>query len=231
VEYDGILFDFGNTLIPWDDAETHALFAAIQPAFEGALGPVDDFCARAIAARDAILTARENSDLRECTVEEFVQAMCNGQSSPDLVDSVGQAFHEAFLGICRIPEGLRGLLDDLGRHRPLAVLSNFVLTDPVVEALERGGVADAFVHIEVSATSGFMKPHPEPFEIAVDAMGIARERTLMVGDNFFADVVGGYRAGLLTALTHQYRQGPTSDPRAPEVRADRILTNLDELLA
>ena len=117
------------------------------------------------------------------------------------------------------------------KELPLAVLSNFVLTDPVVEALERGGVADAFVHIEVSATSGFMKPHPEPFEIAVDAMGIARERTLMVGDNFFADVVGGYRAGLLTALTHQYRQGPTSDPRAPEVRADRILTNLDELLA
>lgn len=227
MEYDGILFDFGNTLVPWGDVESRRLFDALEPLFE----PVDDFAACAIGARDAILTRHEGSDLREATVEEFVEEMCNGNSTNGLVDAVSQRFHEAFVEICTVPAGLRDLLDDLGRHRPLAVLSNFVLTRPVEEALERGGVADAFVHIEVSATSGFMKPHPEPFEIAVEAMGIDKERTLMVGDNFFADVVGGYRAGLLTALTHQYREGPTSDPRAPEVRADRILGSLDELRA
>jgi len=227
VDYDGILFDFGNTLVPWGEAETERLFRALEPLFE----PGEDFCGRAIAARDALLASHERTDLRECTVDEFVAAMCNGDATPALVDAVGQAFHDAFVGICRVPEGLRTLLEELGRHRPLAVLSNFVLTSPVEEALERGGVADAFVHIEVSATSGFMKPHPEPFEIAVEAMGTARERTLMVGDDFFADVVGGHRAGLLTALTHQYREGPTRDPRAPEVRADRILRSLDELRA
>jgi putative hydrolase of the HAD superfamily len=227
VEYDGILFDFGNTLVPWGDAESMRLLDAIAPLFE----PAEGFVARAAAARDALIREHEKTDLREATVEEFVTALCNGNSATGLVDAVSQRFHEAFVEICTVPEGLRELLDDLGRHRPLAVLSNFVLTRPVEEALERGGIADAFVHIEVSATSGFMKPHPEPFEIAVEAMGIEKERTLMVGDNFFADVVGGYRAGLLTALTHQYREGPTSDPRTPEVRADRVLNSLDELRA
>ena len=52
----------------------------------------------------------------------------------------------------------------------------------------------------------------------------------MVGDNFWADIVGGHRAGFLTALTREHHQGPTSDPRAPEVVADRVLKSLTELL-
>jgi FMN phosphatase YigB (HAD superfamily) len=81
----------------------------------------------------------------------------------------------------------------------------------------------------VSSTGGWMKPHPEPFEKVRMALGTEMERTLMVGDDFFADIVGGYRAGLLTALTHEYHRMEPHDARAPEVSADRILSSLDEL--
>jgi FMN phosphatase YigB (HAD superfamily) len=91
-------------------------------------------------------------------------------------------------------------------------------------------LAKHLVHVEVSATSGFCKPHPEPFEIVREKLGVPMERVLMVGDDFWADIVGGHRAGFLTALSHEHRQGPTSDARAPEVSADRILTDLRQLL-
>ena len=52
----------------------------------------------------------------------------------------------------------------------------------------------------------------------------------MVGDEFWADIVGGHRAGFLTALTHEHRQGPTSDPRTPNITADTVITDLKELL-
>jgi putative hydrolase of the HAD superfamily len=229
VHIDAIVFDLGNTLVPWDEPETQALYEALREPFEEACGPLPDFIARARRARDTLITERENGNLREVTAEEFVEAVSDGRSTDALVDRVAAVSHEAFVALCRVPPDLPGLLDRLGRRYPLAVLSNFFLDEPVHDLLQRAGLAERFVHVEVSATSGYMKPHPIPFEIVVERLGTAPERTLMVGDNFYADIVGGHRAGLRTALTVQHRQGPRSDPRAPEVRADLVLGNLREL--
>ncbi|MHC4732098.1 MAG: HAD family hydrolase, partial [Planctomycetota bacterium] len=137
---------------------------------------------------------------------------------------------EVFLRNARFPDGIRELLERLARRRPLAVLSNFFMTPPVEAVLRRADLFDLFRHVEVSATSGFMKPHPAPFGIVLEELGTPAERTLMVGDDYWADVVGGHRAGLLTALTQEHRQGPTSDPRTPDIAADRVIRSVAELL-
>ena len=102
--------------------------------------------------------------------------------------------------------------------------------EPIEASLKHAGLWDLFVHVEVSATSGLAKPHPSLFDTVRQHLDTPMERILMVGDEFWADIVGGHRAGFLTALTHEYRQGPTSDGRAPEVSADRVITSLQELL-
>lgn len=42
------------------------------------------------------------------------------------------------------------------------------------------------------------KPDPEPIQLALQRLGIAKEHALMIGDNFH-DIVGGQRAGVDTA--------------------------------
>ena len=226
---DAIVFDLGNTLVPWDEPETQALYEALREPFEEACGPLPDFLARARRARDELIAERENGNMREVTVEEFVDAVSDGRATDGLIERVAEVSHRSFIEQCRVPPELPGLLDRLGRDYSLAVLSNFFMDAPVHVLLEQADLAQRFKHVEVSATSGYMKPHSVPFEIVLERLGTAPERTLMVGDNFFADIVGGQRAGLRTALTVQYRQGPRSDPRAPEVRADLVLGELRDL--
>jgi len=228
MRYDAIVFDLGNTLLPWGDAENLAVFRALEETVTRALGPVDGFRERVLALRERV-AARRYTTMEEATVAEFVEAFTGGGAPAGLVDAVAETVETAFLGAARIPAPVRPLLERLGGHRPLAVLSNFFLTSPVERLLRREGLMDLFVHVEVSATGGLMKPHPAPFETVRERLGTSWERTLMVGDDFWADIVGGHRAGFLTALTHEHRQDVTSDPRAPEVRADRVLASLDEL--
>jgi len=225
MRYDAVVFDLGNTLVPWGERETAALVGALGECMGGG----GDFARRAHAARARQVREAETT-LREVTVEGWVAEICDGETKPGLVDAVTATLHRRFVELARIPDHVPALLARLAQKRPLAVLSNFVLAAPIHELLDETGVARHLVHVEVSATSGFCKPHPEPFEIVREKLGVPMERILMVGDDFWADIVGGHRAGFLTALTHEHRQGPTSDPRAPEVAADRILTDLRELV-
>ena len=226
---DGLIFDFGNTLFPWSEEQSLRLFEGLEPVFREACGPMENFAAEAKRQSNAMQRERDATDFREPTVRCLVERMCPDHADDELVDRVTARLHETFVSLCRMPDGLRATLEELGRDRPLALLSNYLLTESVEEVLERDEVRDCFEHVEVSATRGFRKPHPEPFEAVREALGTPMERTMMVGDTFFADIVGGHRAGLLTALTQQYAQGPTSDPRAPEVKPDLVIQHLSEL--
>lgn len=225
MEFDAIILDFGNTLVPWGERQAQGLYDAVHRA----LGPVVDFDRKARRAHMGLVRERECGSMREVTCAEFVREILGAEQAPERVQAVAASAHRAFVELCTVPGHVRPLLERLAGRYKLAVLSNFFLEGPVEEVLERAGLREFLVHVEISAREGWMKPHPAPFDTVRAALGTDFERTLMVGDDFFADVVGGYRAGLLTALTHEYRRMEPFDARAPEVKADRILNRLDEL--
>jgi putative hydrolase of the HAD superfamily len=229
MRFDAIVLDLGNTLVPWGDRESRALYAALEETLTAALGPLPDFAARADHARETLYAGRRRTTMREVTVAELLGLFLDGAPPKGLAETVERAVERTFLDICRVPPGVAATLERLARRRPVAVLSNFFLTPPVEELLERAGLVRFLAHVEVSATSGYMKPHPTPFARVREALGLDGRQALMVGDDFWADVVGGHRAGFLTALTHEHRQDEPSDPEAPGVRPDRILQRLDEL--
>ena len=65
--------------------------------------------------------------------------------------------------------------------------------------LDALGIADRFQTVVYAAELPRSKPHAVPFEQAVADLGVARERTLYVGDSLAYDVAGAQNAGLPVA--------------------------------
>ena len=228
---EAIVFDLGNTLVPFAEPELKVLYAQLEHAFRAELGPETDFYARANRIRNEMIREREADSMREITIEEFCGAVCGRPASAQLIAAAHRTMDQTFVEVCRIPQSLGSLLARLGDRFRLAVLSNYVLTRPVEEVLRRAGLYEHLHTVEVSATHGYAKPHPDVFERVRSSLGTRPEATLMVGDNFYCDIVGGHRAGWRTAHTLEHYRGAASDPRAPDVRPDLVLERLDELAA
>ena len=226
---DAIVFDLGNTLVPFGAREIKLLYAELEEAFAVELGPQQEFFERATRTYRAMQREREGGECRELTVEEFVDAMSDGRATNTLYERANKTMSDTMVSICRIPEGVKGHIERLAKNYKLAVLSNYVLTDPIERVVRGLGAWEFFETIEVSATNGFMKPHGSLFDSVSAKLGAPRDKTLMIGDNIWADVVGGHRAGFKTALTHEHFEGPIYDERAPGVSPDFILKSLDEL--
>ncbi|MFA7248914.1 MAG: HAD family hydrolase [Dehalococcoidia bacterium] len=111
--------------------------------------------------------------------------------------------------------GLRiGLLSNT--HWPPAYHERFLERDGL------RGLIDARVYTSEMA---YMKPHPEAFRHALDALGVAEaSRAVFVGDRLFDDVFGAQRAGM--RAVHRVNAGVP----AYDVRPDATIDTLDELL-
>ncbi len=103
---------------------------------------------------------------------------------------------------------LRMLASAGWRH---AILSNHVPELPLI--VESLGLLDEFEIIINSADTGYEKPHPRAYEIALDSVGHP-ERVWMVGDNPDADVIGAEKAGIPAILARR------EDPRCPRMASD-----------
>lgn len=62
------------------------------------------------------------------------------------------------------------------------------------------GLAHRFDHLAISGELGIEKPDPRFFHAALEALGVAPERALHVGDLYEIDVVGAREAGLKAVL-------------------------------
>jgi putative hydrolase of the HAD superfamily len=95
------------------------------------------------------------------------------------------------------------------------LLSNHV---PELPSLVRAlGLDDWFDAVLTSAATGYEKPHPEMYALALRAAG-APDRAWMIGDNYDADVAGAEAVGIPAVLV-----------RRDDARAERSVATLDEL--
>jgi putative hydrolase of the HAD superfamily len=89
---------------------------------------------------------------------------------------------------------LRSLASSGWTHR---VLSNHVPElEPLLGTL---GIRDLFQSVYTSGQTGYEKPHPYAFELAIEP-GIDRSGVWMVGDSFATDVGGAHAAGVSAIL-------------------------------
>jgi HAD superfamily hydrolase (TIGR01509 family) len=107
--------------------------------------------------------------------------------------------HEARHLWCSTAAGTRETLDRLrAAGLRLGVVSN---SDGRVEAaLTAAGLRDCFEVVIDSALFGAEKPDPAIFRAALEALGVAPEEALYVGDLYEVDVLGARAAGIEAIL-------------------------------
>jgi len=237
-----VVFDVGNTLWfeawrPDDDAIWRLQAGALRPL----LGrwsvelpiPLEDL-ARDIWQAYELAWAHESSrgTYRDPSLPALIQA---GLAAHGVDITITQAqewwraawIHVKHLGMQLYPDVIdvlravheMGLRVALNTNRPCTA-------DMLAPDLPHFGL-DALVDVVVcSGDTGFVKPHPSTFELALDRLGLPARAVVMVGDSCERDCAGAKAVGMHTVLKLNGRYPDSICPHA-----DFEIHDLAELLA
>ena len=118
-----------------------------------------------------------------------------------------------FLGRTLFPDVIPTLewLRERG-YRIGSVTNRALSGEPFRRELAHHGLLDYFEVLSISCDVGYMKPHAAIFQHALEALGVAPEEAVMVGDSLRADVAGAQALGM-TAVWK--RNHPSHDEERP----------------
>ncbi len=92
--------------------------------------------------------------------------------------------------------------------------------------LEQMGLAERLDFAVFSSEVGKRKPHPAIFERALEALGVAPEEALFVGDRLYEDVRGAAELGMTTVQAVWFRADENPEGGEPDYQA---FTQMDVL--
>jgi HAD superfamily hydrolase (TIGR01549 family) len=219
VGIDGVLFDYGRTLVtfryPTDDLLQ--VLGEFRPRIRAALGvPAPE----AETILDDVLLP----------LEEYINSM--SEDEVDYMDVYRDAWAHAGL---RLPDGLlheildaeqrcwdRAVEVDADAMRVLSLLGDRGIKRGVCsnapfppEMMRRqvksNGIADLVDAIVFSSETGRRKPAPEVYRAAIEAIGTEPERTLFVGDRVREDYEGPRAAGMRAVIVIAHAEDELRD--------------------
>lgn len=123
------------------------------------------------------------------TLEHF------GNADIDLSQEMGERYVEISPYQTRLVPGTMDLLlrcQDLG-YEMHVITNGFEEIQDI--KLENSGIRKFFGHVITSEAIGERKPHPMVFEYALQRTKSSTEESVMIGDDFEADIVGAKKAG------------------------------------
>ena len=91
----------------------------------------------------------------------------------------------------------------------LGLLTN--RSNPVDEYLSRVGLAEHLDFFIAAGEIGIWKPEPEIFYYSLGAARAVPSRTIYIGDNYYADIIGARRAGITPILIDREGIFPNAD--------------------
>jgi 2-haloacid dehalogenase len=97
--------------------------------------------------------------------------------------------------------------------------------DYITAHLKALGIYDLFDSITTSEEAGFFKPHPRPFQLALEKAGVEPTEALYVGDNPKKDCVGAKNVGMTSVLLD-----PSGEKRDLWDNCDFVVSSLLEVV-
>ena len=121
-------------------------------------------------------------------------------------------------------EMLKGLKEDLGLY--VGVVSNTGSLFQVFSTLQKYGVRQYFDDITLSSITGYRKPHPNIFKIALSQANLDASECAFVGDTLSRDVVGPRKLGFGRVFKINSFLTPQKDIGKFEVSPDYQVTDI-----
>lgn len=241
LKYTDIFFDLDGTL--WDlKRNTRVALEALFNEYAGYFNGVsfDHLYARYHHHNDHVWALYRDGliDKEVLRVVRFERTFmdCSMEVNPDFA----RVFANRFLEVCpRLPHLVPGAMELLQHlHGRYAI---HIITNGFREVqgfkLEAGGITDFFSQVIYSEVAGVRKPHRGIFELAFSLTHADPSRSLMVGDDWEADILGARDAGMdqafLTSteeLLHELGTVTTDRPRRHNHQPTYSLSNLSQLL-
>lgn len=216
-----ILFDLNETLIHQRRSErshiasTYAALAQRRwevtfESFEAAWVAVHAACAEQFRQGRSLLQAGElqaaRKLLREPWYRENIAAMLALLSLrlPNRwVEEITWAYQDSWVGGLTMPPEYHPPLRALRQAGcRMGIVTNFQQANIIPDILEQFGLRPYFEAVAISSQVGVRKPHPDLFQVALQALGGAIDPacTYYVGDNYEEDVVGARYCGIQPVL-------------------------------
>jgi HAD superfamily hydrolase (TIGR01549 family) len=228
-----ILFDYGSTLIVFSEPEIQYCDDKLAAVLTRHFGPVDR--ARLKVIRDADRLAPYADGYHENNLPlitgKMVRTLYGVEPASEVVEELLETRHEAFVAAIRPPAGVAEFLARLKPRYRLGLVSNYPDPRALRASVERTGLAPYFDAVVVSGDVGRVKPHPLPFQTALDRLGVNADEALYVGDNWLGDVQGAKGVGMQVVWTRQHDTPEHFEPRPGDHQPDLTINHLRELEA
>jgi HAD superfamily hydrolase (TIGR01509 family) len=226
---EAVLFDWGDTLMRW--AWEPELLEAGHDAGLRAIGrePLPGMTQR---FRDAYLPLLWlPGTLEEVEYPALVRRLLAEEGIDAGDEELGrflEAEHAAWQPARLLASTTHALLESLrDRGLRLGLVSNAIdPPDLLHRDLAQLGVAQRLDTAVFSSEVGWRKPHPAIFQRALDALGVAADAALFVGDTLATDIAGAAALGMHTCQAVWFRADEDGDAPEPEFQA---FTQLDVL--
>ena len=239
-----VLFDWGDTLVQYPGFSTDGTghLEAVEKFFlwfqqtskcrcltpnnrttrnfvnEYQISAQAQFAVMKISGRDQPMGAR--------LVQALRQSGCNCKITEKLEQTYLQRLLDELANATIPMPGALQVLSAMHNQFKLAVVSNFPEPQFVKQTLDKYSLINFFDSIIVSAEVGWMKPHPLPFQLAMEKLQVDPSNVLFIGDDLKSDMAGAASVGCKTAWLRNRKQS-----HLPIINVDYVLENLIDLLS
>ncbi|GAA2036366.1 HAD family phosphatase [Terrabacter terrae] len=233
---EAVVFDWGGTLTPWHEVDLPQQWRIFARTVHGLPVEDPDMPVEDLAEADSLALriheAEERAWRRGRETHESASLAAILEEAG--VDPAHDRHHLALAAYQRFWEPhthtdaqVRPLWESLRRRGiRVGVLSNTIWTrDYHREVFERDGVLQLLDADVYSSEIHVVKPHPDAFRYACDALGVRPERAVYVGDRLFEDVHGPQQVGMRAILV-PHSDIPSGQRTAVVARPDAVAEEL-----
>ncbi len=227
---EAVIFDWGGTLSEYAGIELIDMWRLAARHLAGHVAATEQAILEQLTVVEDRMWERTTTDARAASLSDLL-AEATRALGADVTAAVLEEAGTRYLDtwtphIAHDPEAAPTLAALRERGLRIGLLSNTHWPRAYHEHfLERDGLRDLIDARAYTSEMTYMKPHPEAFRHALDAVGIEDPaRAVFVGDRLFDDVFGAQRAGMRGV----HRRNPKVPPY--DVEADATIDHLPELV-
>jgi HAD superfamily hydrolase (TIGR01509 family) len=233
---EAVLFDYGHTLIHFDDRPHDRLLDAYERINQLLAERLRRDVPEATVLIEKVSRAvddeiqRDYASGREEEVEiaglyDVALRAIGLELDPAVIEQVMELEQDGWIGAVHVGPDVIATLEALrAEGLRLGIVSNAAyLPRLMVAQMQALGLRQYFDGVTFSSEVGRRKPHPAIYQDALRKVGVEPTKTLFVGDRVREDVQGPQRLGMRAVLTREWRR------ENDVATADFVIDRLGEL--